>query len=169
VKDGEIVVLEGDRRPSFQKLQRRALLSGPIDIPRASVAVPASFYAFDLLAFEDFDLRSLALEERKSPLRWVVPRAGPLRFSDQVPEQGVEEIRKRGLEGLVAKKADGPYCAGRSRLCLEVRLDPSRFTIRSVPRSLEKLKEDPLRAVLTERPELPRALSRLAERLEGTR
>jgi bifunctional non-homologous end joining protein LigD len=126
VMDGEVVILEADGKPSFQKLQRRALLSRPTDIARAAVRLPASFYAFDLLGFEDFDLRSLPLEERKALLRKVVPRAGPLRFSDHVGEHGVElfeEIRKRGLEGLVAKKADGPYRPGRSSLWLKIRLD----------------------------------------------
>ncbi|MEZ5332469.1 MAG: hypothetical protein R2991_10555 [Thermoanaerobaculia bacterium] len=45
------------------------------------------------------------------------------------------------------------------------KLDPARFTIESVPRRLARLKSDPLLPVLAERPDLPAALERLAERL----
>jgi bifunctional non-homologous end joining protein LigD len=45
------------------------------------------------------------------------------------------------------------------------RLDPSRFTIRTVPRRMERRGDDPLAPVLTLRPDLMSALGRLAERL----
>ena len=44
------------------------------------------------------------------------------------------------------------------------RLDVTRFTIRSVPRRLARLKGDPLRPVLERTPDLPAVLSRLAQR-----
>src|SRR5687768_738099 len=59
--DGEVVVLGTDGKPSFARLQRRGRLSSAIDVRRASVELPAVFLAFDLLAFEDFDLRGLPL------------------------------------------------------------------------------------------------------------
>ena len=40
--------------------------TSPLDVNRAAVELPATFFAFDLLAFEDFDLRPLPLVERKS-------------------------------------------------------------------------------------------------------
>lgn len=126
VIDGEVVVLEDDGRPSFQKLQRRSLLSRPLDVARAAVALPASLYAFDLLGFEGFDLRNLPLVKRKEFLRRIIPGAGPLRFSDHVQGRGLElleEVRKRGLEGIVAKNAQGAYRGGRSASWLKIRLD----------------------------------------------
>jgi bifunctional non-homologous end joining protein LigD len=45
-------------------------------------------------------------------------------------------------------------------------LDPALFTIRSLPDRLKRAKVDPLRAVLDLKPDLPRALARLAERLQ---
>jgi hypothetical protein len=45
-------------------------------------------------------------------------------------------------------------------------LDPAQFTIRSVPAHLRRAKADPLRPVLDLKPDLPRALARLLERLE---
>jgi bifunctional non-homologous end joining protein LigD len=44
-------------------------------------------------------------------------------------------------------------------------LDPSRFTIRTVPARLARLRQDPLRGVLEERPDLLAALARLEARL----
>jgi bifunctional non-homologous end joining protein LigD len=126
VMDGEVVVLEEDGKPSFEKLRKRSLLQRGPEIARAAAALPASYYAFDLLGFEDRDLRSLPLLERKALLREILPRAGPLRYSDEVAEHGVElfeEIRRRGLEGIVAKKAQGQYVAGRSGLWLKIRFD----------------------------------------------
>jgi bifunctional non-homologous end joining protein LigD len=45
------------------------------------------------------------------------------------------------------------------------RLDPARFTIRTVPARLRKLGADPLRPLLDARPDLLAALERLSERL----
>ena len=126
VFDGEIVVHDEQGRPSFQRLQNRAGLSRTPEIRRAMVATPATFYVFDLLAFEDFDLRGLPLEERKEVLQRVLPAAGPLKYSEHIPEKGealYQHVLAIGLEGIVAKKADSPYRAGRSPHWIKVRAD----------------------------------------------
>jgi bifunctional non-homologous end joining protein LigD len=126
VLDGEVVILDEEGRPSFQRLQKRALLTRAADIQRAAVELPATYYAFDLLGFEDFDLRPLPLSERKGLLRNVAPRAGPVRFVDHIEEQGEAfygEVSRMRLEGMMAKKADSPYRAGRSPDWLKVRVD----------------------------------------------
>ncbi|MCA1790279.1 MAG: hypothetical protein LC667_10605, partial [Thioalkalivibrio sp.] len=61
VLDGEVVVHGADGTPSFSRLQRRGRLTHPVDALRASYALPATLYAFDLLALEGFDLRGLPL------------------------------------------------------------------------------------------------------------
>jgi bifunctional non-homologous end joining protein LigD len=126
VLDGEVVAHDDQGLPSFQRLQKRGRLSRKPDIQRAAVEFPATLYVFDLLGFEDFDLRSLPLEKRKELLSEVLPEAGPLRFADHLPEQGeafFEEVRKMKLEGIVAKKADARYRAGRSSHWLKIRAD----------------------------------------------
>jgi bifunctional non-homologous end joining protein LigD len=126
VLDGEVVVLDAAARPSFQALQRRALLQRTPDIQHASVERAATFYAFDLVGFEDFDVRGLPLATRKELLRLILPRAGPLRFCDHVEEHGeafYEEVRRLRLEGIMAKRADSRYRAGRSADWLKLRLD----------------------------------------------
>jgi bifunctional non-homologous end joining protein LigD len=49
---------------------------------------------------------------------------------------------------------------------VNARLDPAQLTIRTVPARLQRAKADPLRPVLDLKPDLPRALARLAERLQ---
>ncbi|MDX1504018.1 MAG: non-homologous end-joining DNA ligase, partial [Thermoanaerobaculia bacterium] len=126
VLDGEVVVLDEEARPSFSLLQQRARLTNPRDAERASVALPAVLFCFDLLGFGDRDLRPLPLVERKELLRDVVPRAGPVRFADHLPERGeelYEQVRGVGVEGIVAKRADSPYRGGRSPHWLKVRAE----------------------------------------------
>ena len=122
--DGEVVVNGPDGMPSFQQIQKRGRLQRPGDIAAASIALPATWYAFDLLAFEGYDLRGVPLVRRKEILREVLPSTGPLRYSDHIPDQGeamFHHVVGLGLEGVVAKKADSIYVGGRSRSWLKIR------------------------------------------------
>ena len=124
VLDGEVVALDDGGRPNFQRLQGRARLRRPLDIRHATVRYPVTYYAFDLLGFDDFDLRPLPLSARKAILRRVLPPAGALRFLEHVDEDGevlYHEAERLGLEGVVGKKAAAPYKGGRSSLWLKVR------------------------------------------------
>ncbi len=105
--DGELVAPGADGRPDFDRLQARA--SG-------GNRAPVCLYAFDLLSFDGLDLRPLPLVERKRLLRMLLPKAGPVRYVEHV-EDGCalfEEVARRGLEGIVAKRAGSPYRSGRS-------------------------------------------------------
>jgi bifunctional non-homologous end joining protein LigD len=124
VLDGEIAILDDQGRPAFQALQRRAQLSRPRDVERAARERPATFLAFDLLALGARDARPLPLRARKEALRRLLPTSGPLRYADHVETRGAElfeAVRARGLEGIMAKRADAPYRAGRSAAWLKVR------------------------------------------------
>lgn len=128
VLDGEVVVEDPAGRPSFQRLQRRALLSRRGDIARASVETPAVLHAFDLLALEGLDLRALPLELRKRALALVVPARGPVRYVDHIETEGVrtyEAAVRLGLEGLVAKRRASAYRGGRSPDWAKLRIDHS--------------------------------------------
>ena len=126
VVDGEVVVHDERGIPSFQRLQKRARLSRPIDIDRAALDLPATLYLFDCLGFHGRDIRPLGLLDRKQVLRRVLPPVGPLRYSDHIPEKGAEmfdRVAAMGLEGVIAKKADSPYRGGRSGDWLKIRAD----------------------------------------------
>jgi len=126
VLDGEVVVLDERSHPSFQRLQQRTQLTRALDIQRAALRLPATYFGFDLLAFDGHDLRGLPLLERKRHLEPVLPPAGPLRYCDHVAERGEDfyaGVETMGLEGIVAKKADSTYGAGRSKAWLKIRVD----------------------------------------------
>ncbi|HSL69100.1 MAG TPA: DNA ligase D [Longimicrobiales bacterium] len=126
--DGEVVVQDENGRPSFQRLQQRGRYLRGTDLYQAALEHPASFFAFDLIAFGDYDLRSLPLTERKRLLQRVLPRAGFIRWADHIEERGEDFFRaaeKLGLEGVVAKRTDSRYRAGRSSDWLKIRIDKS--------------------------------------------
>jgi len=49
---------------------------------------------------------------------------------------------------------------------VSARLDPRKFTIKSAPARMKKLKQDPLAKVLTQTPDLQAALAKLAGMLK---
>lgn len=103
--DGEIVAFEGSRT-SFSALQRAG---------RERVEV--FLYVFDLLWLDGGDLRGLPLRERKRLLRRTLEFRGPIRYTPHRDAEGealFQEACRRGWEGLIAKRADSPYRAGRS-------------------------------------------------------
>src|SRR5690606_6606942 len=102
----------------------RAMLSRGRDIARASLANPAHLMVFDLLAFEGHDARGLPLFERKQLLRRLIADCGVMRYIDHIEERGAAmfaSVEALGLEGVVAKRADSPYRAGRSEDWLKIR------------------------------------------------
>jgi bifunctional non-homologous end joining protein LigD len=126
VLDGEVTVLDEAGRPSFERLQKRCQLLRPLDIERAAVDLPAAYFVFDLLGFEGRDLRPLPLRARKALLARILPKLGPLRYADHIEERGAEmfaAVLGMGLEGVVAKRADAPYRAGRSADWRKVRVE----------------------------------------------
>ncbi|MEM1024863.1 MAG: DNA ligase D [Myxococcota bacterium] len=125
VLDGEVVVLNADGRPSFQRLQKRVQLDRDLDIARASTVHPVTLQVFDLLGLEKRDLRGEPLLRRKALLKGVVPPLGSIRFADHVEEQGdafLEQVRRMELEGMMAKDGRASYPSGRSDAWLKVPL-----------------------------------------------
>ena len=124
VIDGEVVVHDERGLPSFPRLQERAAVRGELATARAARHNPVTCYAFDLLHAAGYDLKRLALLERKGLLAELLPPIGPLRYSTHVEGDGVETfqaVSRLGLEGVVGKRADSPYQGGRSDHWLKVR------------------------------------------------
>jgi bifunctional non-homologous end joining protein LigD len=86
-----------------------------------------SYFVFDLLAEGGKDLRKLPLTERKARLKTLLGEAGnkgPVFYSDHVQGGGaamLDALCRKGFEGVIAKRADRPYDAGRSRGWLKVK------------------------------------------------
>ena len=128
VLDGEVVCLDTTGKPSFSRLQQRGRLQSAIDIKRAAVELPATYYAFDLLALDGFDLRPLQLVRRKELLKEAVPKLGPVRILEHIEREGeafLTQVAAIGLEGIIAKKADAPYRAGRTDKWIKIKKEPT--------------------------------------------
>ena len=106
VVDGELVAFDSRGVTSFQRLQRRG---------RDRVAV--FLYVFDVLRLDGRDVRDLPLRERKAALRQALSFCGRVRYTPHRNERGEEmyaEACRKGLEGIIAKRAGSPYRATRS-------------------------------------------------------
>jgi bifunctional non-homologous end joining protein LigD len=109
VVDGEIVALDEKGRSSFQLLQnlKRSSASRP----------PVLFYLFDLLNLNGHDLESLPLMKRKAALETLLQDSqDPLRFAASLeadPGKIWKQVKRLGLEGLIAKRRDSEYEPGR--------------------------------------------------------
>jgi bifunctional non-homologous end joining protein LigD len=115
VIDGEIVAFDGSQT-RFERLQQRLGLAQPG--PDLLAEVPVYFYLFDVLHAGGRDVRPRSLSERKDILRGLLAFDDPLRYVEHRDTEGeayYREACQSGWEGLVAKRADAPYRAGRSR------------------------------------------------------
>jgi bifunctional non-homologous end joining protein LigD len=100
--DGEIVVVDEDGQAHFEWLQnwnndRHGTLQ---------------YYVFDILWYDGHDVRTMPLSERKKLLTHILPKSDILRFSEDIVADGeklFKEMQRRGMEGMVAKRADSPY------------------------------------------------------------
>ncbi|HEY1266200.1 MAG TPA: DNA ligase D [Candidatus Binatia bacterium] len=122
--DGEIVVLEPDGSSNFQSLQEAL---GRKETGRLV------YYVFDLLFCNGYDLRVLPLAERKKLLAPLLEdlrrKTSAIRFSDHVTGNGKEFYRRAcqsGLEGIIAKRKDSVYRAGRARDWFKIKCHASQ-------------------------------------------
>ena len=104
VIDGEVVALDEKGRSSFQLLQ---------GIELESRKAPTYYYVFDLLHTEGRSLIGQPLEVRKTLLQQICAQAEePIRYSDNIegdPAALLQEVRRRGLEGLIGKQRGSIY------------------------------------------------------------
>jgi bifunctional non-homologous end joining protein LigD len=119
--DGEIVAFSRGAT-SFSRLQQRIGIDDPERARHSGVAV--YLYLFDLLEFDGRDMRTLPLRGRKAKLRHALEFGGPIRLVTHRVGAGEEAFRyacAHGWEGVVAKRADSPYVATRSRDWLKLK------------------------------------------------
>ncbi len=123
IVDGEVVVLDESGRSDFGSIQARFGVQNP---PRSlQEQAPVTYYAFDLLYADGYDLRGVALEARKEELRKILSPSGRVRFSDHQIEKGVELFgvaERQGLEGIIAKRRDSLYVGKRSPQWLKFKI-----------------------------------------------
>jgi bifunctional non-homologous end joining protein LigD len=82
------------------------------------------YYVFDVLFAHGQDVRSLALEQRRTVLADVLRWDDPLRMTEQMTGDGaalLADACDAGWEGLIAKRRGTPYVSARSRDWLKLK------------------------------------------------
>ncbi len=121
--DGELLVRgeeQAGAAASFNALQQR--LGRKNVSPKMQREFPAFVRLYDILFEGEKDLRELAWEKRRSRLEKFVPRLDGDRFdlSELIEAKDFDhltdirsESRDTGIEGMMLKRRDSPYVAGR--------------------------------------------------------
>ncbi|MFI1168040.1 hypothetical protein ACH4UM_31700 [Streptomyces sp. NPDC020801] len=115
VLDGEIITLDGEGRPSVERLQQRMSLHHPDAVAHAVEDLPARLMIFDILYLGESTVQ-LPYTSRRDLLDDLalarpgiaVPAAWPALAS-----QALEQSRREGFDGVVAKRLTSPYLPGR--------------------------------------------------------
>ncbi len=123
VLDGELLVrgeVQGGEAGSFNALQQR--LGRKVVSAKTLAEFPAFVRLYDILFDGPEDLRALPWHARRTRLEKFVPRLDPARFDlssviDAADFAALEEIRAgardAAIEGVMLKRRDSPYVAGR--------------------------------------------------------
>jgi bifunctional non-homologous end joining protein LigD len=116
ILDGEVVILDKKGRSDFQLLQ---------NYQRKKVHPPV-YYVFDILFFQGKDLRHLTLMERRKILKELLKKARlkSVKFSEHIEERGkafFQVAKKKGLEGIMAKRKESLYRSTRTREWLKIK------------------------------------------------
>jgi bifunctional non-homologous end joining protein LigD len=125
VLDGEIVALDDQGRSSFSLMQQRTgIRSGGRRVAGRS-DVDVSYYVFDLIYLDGYDLHRVALESRKQALSQIITSGHIIRYSEHFPERGIalfDAAKRQGLEGILAKHRNSCYEERRSREWLKIKI-----------------------------------------------
>jgi DNA ligase-1 len=119
--DGELLVMRDGEVAPFNDLQQRLNRKAPD--ARMLRDYPAAVRLYDILRQGDADLRPLPFAERRRRLEaWYGMPRPALDLSPMIPFANWQELqalragaRDRGIEGVMLKRADSAYVAGRPK------------------------------------------------------
>ena len=115
VLDGVVVAIDAVGRPSAAKLRQRHRVAHPSEILQARV--PVAFYVFDVLEVSGTSTARLPYHHRRELLAELDLSGGqvvvPPSFAGVDADAVVETARRFGLDGIVAKRLESTYQAGR--------------------------------------------------------
>jgi bifunctional non-homologous end joining protein LigD len=124
VLDGEIATLDEQGRSSFSLMQQRTGIRSGGRRTGSRQDIPVLYYVFDLLYLDGYDLRRVTLEERKELLAKITIPEGPVGYSDHFPQGKAlfDVAKKKGLEGILAKRRSSVYEERRTREWLKIKI-----------------------------------------------
>nr|WP_275087799.1 hypothetical protein [Legionella cardiaca]WED41975.1 hypothetical protein PXX05_08500 [Legionella cardiaca] len=109
-------MLDEKHRSSFQMMQNS------LDKGERGAFI---YYLFDLIYYDEWDITSLPLIERKKILQSFLPQNDPmLRYSDHIGGFGDEVFNNAcelSLEGIISKVAMSPYQTRRTKTWLKIK------------------------------------------------
>jgi bifunctional non-homologous end joining protein LigD len=114
VFDGEIVVLDKNGFPDFQRHQKRMNVDTKKDIELLSKQFPATYYIFDILYLDGIDLKIFPLITRRKILVNIIIKESNnrIKISDFIEGEGkeiFENIKRMNLEGMIIKHRNSKY------------------------------------------------------------
>ncbi len=119
--DGEVVAYDGDQT-SFTRLQQRLGVAAPS--PEQVAKYPVVYCVFDLLELDGEDFTDRPLVDRRGRLTRTIQSSPALQHTEawrNDAQRRFAEACRAGWEGLIAKRADAPYVAGRSKDWLKLK------------------------------------------------
>lgn len=123
--DGEIVCLDEDGKPDFQKVIDRLRRRGDTNIETGRRKFPVNCYIFDCLYLDGRPIINEPLSRRRQWMEDAVKKDTPYRISEMVEDgKGLfAAAREHGLEGIMAKDSTSKYLPGkRSDFWLKIKV-----------------------------------------------
>jgi bifunctional non-homologous end joining protein LigD len=124
VLDGELVAFDENGLPSFERLQQRIHQTDESVVRRRMKSHPVTYVIFDLLYLDGRDLTAESYSRRRELLEgldlsgpsWQTPA-----YSTERPKELLAASAEQGLEGIVLKRLDSAYAAGKRGDWLKVK------------------------------------------------
>jgi bifunctional non-homologous end joining protein LigD len=116
VLDGEIVALDADGIPSFERLQHRMHITSPKEAAERAAEVPVALVLFDLLELGGRSTLELPWRDRRALLESVADDLPPGVQLARTYTDGpslVDAAEQQGMEGVIAKRVDSIYRPGK--------------------------------------------------------
>jgi len=130
VLDGELAAVDAKGQPAFFELP--PALGAPTRVKGRLV-----YYTFDMLYLDGFDLRGVALIDRKRVLETLLFNTSGVqlvKYVEHIEGDGAVVLKhacRLGLKGIVSKLAEAPYRSGRSRNWIKTKCTAWRYTNRT--------------------------------------
>ena len=114
VFDGEIAVLDENGVPQLNLIGSRTGLQDEFKIRLAMIEKPAIYYIFDMLAFDNSDIKDSRLDERDACLRKNCKETEHIKILKWYDDGDTlfKNYTSIGGEGIVSKRIDSPYIGG---------------------------------------------------------